>query len=102
MNAKQRIARIKELADKATPGPWWQDANGPSKVHHGNACDRVVTCHYDYDGTRLLMNGAANAAFIAAAREDVPWLLARLAKAEELLSYYTGSRDVREFLEGDE
>lgn len=67
------VAELERLEKAATPGPWWQD-QAEWKVHHGNACDRVVTCNHDENKVR-------DAEFIAYARNYLPAVLAALKEA---------------------
>jgi hypothetical protein len=77
------LAPIQARADAATPGPWWNDGHeiaiyqgepgGPGDVWIGETCT-----------TRLPDWGNANAAFIAAARQDVPALLAEVTRLREI------------------
>ncbi len=83
---KARIAAAKERADKATPGPWIRDgmsAAGGMIASFGGDAPPVCACG-DVDMSDE--NGAENdAAFIAAARADVPYLADQLSRAVELL-----------------
>lgn len=77
---REQIEELKRLEAEATPGPWWTDGNGPWKIHHGDACDRVVTCTPSPDvGT-----GTKNAALIAALRNAAPALLRAAERVREL------------------
>lgn len=76
-----RLAEIKARAEKATPGPWedgppaWY--RGRTNPEHGK---RPITA--GAEGTLANVYGAGNAAFVAHAREDIPYLLARIAALE--------------------
>lgn len=82
-----RLDEIKARADAATPGPWlldgpwWTDDGGPEPTALPCVVDasRALVV-FPPDATDVGMkrpeDRAANMAFIAAAREDVPWLLA--------------------------
>ena len=76
---------LRRLAEAATPGPW---SHSPSRGEAGRGFEAQV---WDANGEALLFfsdgrtigaEADANAAFIAAAREAVPLLLDRVAKAE--------------------
>jgi len=72
------LAEVRARTDAATPGPWeadgWEIHAEPGHVWVAESCDLDAK-----DG------GAANAAFIAHAREDVPFLLAELARRDAAL-----------------
>ena len=87
--AKQRITAIRERVEKATPEPWCVD-DGHSRYQWRVYCDdslgsQVADCTADV--CPLITDAArtANAAFIANAREDVPFLLDRIVVLEKLL-----------------
>ena len=81
----ERIAEIRERCDKATPGPWSVDEeSGDVWVP---SIWRSVAIIEDLD--LPLVNPAADRAFIAAARTDMPDLLAeveRLRRLEEAVT----------------
>ena len=77
-----RLDEIKARADVATPGPWhaWDRGIG-WEVHKGEEC--APGCGRSCDA----LNGEfrdtftrADAEFIAAAREDVPWLVSEVER----------------------
>ena len=77
-----RLGEIKARADVATPGPWhaWDRGIG-WEVHKGEEC--APGCGRSCDA----LNGEvrdtftrADAEFIAAAREDVPWLVSEVER----------------------
>jgi hypothetical protein len=70
------IARIRERADKATPGPWRYDAHGyiEGPVEGPDGIDIASLPGYDpqvYRQDEIRANGA----FLAASRADIPALL---------------------------
>lgn len=68
-----RIAAIEaRVADAATPGPWHRFVTAAEYDHVVNIDDTAYVAQMMYSG---------DAAFIAAAREDVPFLLAELKAA---------------------
>ena len=88
-----RLAEIKARADSATPGPWLQD--GPWWTDDGGPEPTALPCVVDVDralvvfppdatdvGMKRPEDRAANMAFIAAAREDVPWLVSEVERLE--------------------
>ncbi|HEV2237182.1 MAG TPA: hypothetical protein VGR57_11020 [Ktedonobacterales bacterium] len=79
--SKAELAAIRARAEQATPGPWHHGADG-GIVAEGSA---AAIARRDAGGT------AADADFIAAARTDIPRLLAGLATYHEIvaqLAYY--------------
>ena len=91
-----RLDEIKARADAATKGPWLQD--GPWWTDDGGSEPTALPCVVDAsralvvfppDATDVGMkrpeDRAANMAFIAAAREDVPWLVERVRACSSLL-----------------
>lgn len=77
--------RIAELLKDTTPGPWraetWHVGSPSGIVVHGSA-------HITNDN-----ESTANARFIAAARELVPALAARIAKLEAALEWYANEEN---------
>jgi hypothetical protein len=78
------LAAIKQRAEKATPGPWF--AHGatvspdPASDHHGWPPDPQCLAALN-DGEYVANpNAGADAEFIAAARGDVPALLAEIER----------------------
>ncbi len=75
MTPAERIAAIRAREQAATPGPWeikqWTDQTGE------------VESYLSID-----WSDEEDQDFIANARADIPWLLDRLARAEELLGRY--------------
>lgn len=70
-----RLDKIDDMARKATPGPWRANAS------YGHTEHGVVV--RGPGGVDKQLNN--DAAFIAVAREDVRWLVARLRQAEMVL-----------------
>lgn len=82
------IDEIEALLARATPGPWWNEGSPLSptgKVHHGGACNRVLTCHNDVDGTTADAND--NAALIVALRDAAPDLIAVVRAAAKVAQH---------------
>lgn len=80
----QRLAEIRERAEKATPGPWRSGIPG-------NFCVYAPDGMAERSGPLALMRGtredqASNRAFIAHARADIPYLLTQLAERERMLA----------------
>lgn len=81
------LRAIEERAAQATPGPWTKCE------HRVTVCVRSAPCHEDKSSDEICWDVTSDdAAFIAAAREDVPRLCAEvrrlqgeLGKAVELL-----------------
>jgi len=93
--AQDRTVQIKARADAATPGPWtWGDDDDSSPVVVAGDADPGPTIAYAFE--------QADRVFIAAARDDIPWLLAeneRLAAENAVLgdvavAYAAGYGDV--------
>ena len=97
MIAREELQRLRALTDAATPGPWsvqewrhWAEPSKPNFTLQYTANDRynagakfalaVIEKHGSGDGS-----SGANAAFIAAAREAVPALLAERDELRALL-----------------
>ena len=105
----ERIAEIAARAKAATPGPWHcgsshclADIPGGDKgihlalnslkrydapmfaaIRHAIANISIALLPKGTGWSGLTKRQKANAAFIAAAREDIPWLLAQLRKATD-------------------
>lgn len=76
MISEERLQGLERLASEATPGPWYQCKD--------KVCDRGpwYECR-DTDCYVFPINIARNAQFIAAAREAVPELIARVRQLEK-------------------
>ncbi len=85
--ASQRIAQIRTREQAATPGPWEHDTSGRGGYNlHGAWFGGYIPRNPPLGTPELWMaEKLADAAFISAARSDIPWLVARLQKAEALL-----------------
>jgi hypothetical protein len=88
-NAPTREEReaIRARVEKATPGPWlwgWSDHLVWLAVV-GGAASVICRIHNEVSGLPLTKEDQDNAAFIAAARYDVPRLLEALEEAERKL-----------------
>jgi hypothetical protein len=89
-----RIEEIRARVDAATPGPWGtsRDLNGTYTIKHGTRITREEGFGSDGDVAVLAGDEQAaysNGSFIARAREDVPFLLDRIAQLEALLALQT-------------
>jgi hypothetical protein len=91
-----RLDEIRARVEAATPGPWeWDDSEwhrgfyaqegrplGDRSIGELSAGDiDVLRAHIDEE---YLTGRLADAAFIAAAREDVPWLLAQIRRLRRI------------------
>lgn len=76
-DAEQRIAEIAAQAEKATPPPWTSQARAGDffAIVADEQGDRICSV----DGPWPTMGQKAHADFIAASREDIPWLLEQLS-----------------------
>ncbi len=68
------LAAIRERAEKATPGPWHTVGHDAPRLYAQGEGQAIG----EFYQPRGYGNAAANAAFIAAARSDVPALLAHI------------------------
>ena len=89
-----RIEEIRARHQAATPGPWGtsRDLNGTYTIKHGTYITREDGFGSDGDVAVLAGDEQAaysNGSFIARAREDVPYLLDRVAELEALLALQT-------------
>lgn len=95
-NIKERLKQIRERERVATRGPW-QALEGVPIGHPIRARalfehadhERMVITYRPKEGQPRSFAGD-DLLFIASARDDIPWLLERLQKAEDIL------RSVRE------
>jgi hypothetical protein len=74
--SKAELATIRGRVEQATPGPWHHGADGAIVAEGGAA----AIARLDSGGT------AADADFIAAARTDIPLLLATLSEYHEIVA----------------
>lgn len=89
---RETLARIRERADAATPGPWETDGTGEVSQHWSRpkpwetVVGTEVSCmSYCYGGSAKGVERAEDAKFIAAARADVPWLLEQVELRDKAL-----------------
>jgi hypothetical protein len=79
-----RLEEIRARAAAATPGPWHSNTRWHKRYAVGviepDGSEAILTSLNDY-----FTNFAANGDFIAHAREDIPYLLAKLKECEEAL-----------------
>lgn len=69
---KEELDALEALANASTPGPWVASGH---RVRASGDPDPIIS----------LWNGAYDAAFVAAARESTPRLIARVRELEEIL-----------------
>lgn len=94
------LAALKALADAATPGPW--EAGEYNRVTADGR--HILKCRDQYDGVRLAIhdNANADAAFIAAARDAVPELVAEVDRLRaELASHKRHAAYVANIIEDE-
>lgn len=87
VSGTDRLDEIRARADAATGGPWevrksrsgnnWIDGRNYDEIL---APETVECMAYCYGGSSMIRLDDMDAAFIAAARDDVPWLLAEVAR----------------------
>ena len=70
------LQHLKDLCAAATPGPW--EASGDPQ------CDGGGICAATHGRFVLVLSDATDAAFIAAAREALPKLIAEVERLERL------------------
>ena len=92
---EQRLQEIKQRAEKATPGPWkvYQDAIstriGTEFMHPQlNGPVPVITDAYHVGGAISIYIDAADAEFIAHAREDVPALVVEIERLQNTIALH--------------
>lgn len=68
-----RVSEIRARCEAATPGPWKIGRESPSGAQNVGTINGVLTAQ---------TTSESNASFIAHARDDIPYLLARAEKAE--------------------
>jgi hypothetical protein len=112
MSDEDRLVEIRERCEAATPGPWAADGDRVFPV----GWPAVATCHWQFgsvggpaghpmlkdhpDWGGGLWNARANADFIAAAREDVPYLLTEVERLRADVARLEEERDrLREALD---
>lgn len=88
MTDEQRLAEIRSRAEAATPGPWRAGLESP--LASPDAAYRIFAAARGavLSVARLYhaaLPNEANAAFVAHAREDVPYLLALVADLQRVL-----------------
>lgn len=96
MSHEQRLNEIRHRAEKATSGPWFLMLDGFSNKPPANcptvyATDeelRYIACFRDVSISGAATPNVANATFTAHARDDIPYLLDRVAVLERLVREY--------------
>lgn len=79
----ERLAEIEARVDAATPGPWHaRDRGIGHELHHGAADDCKQNWCEDVNGEHRETFRRGDAEFIAAARNDVPALLAEVRRLQ--------------------
>lgn len=80
-----RLAAIRERAERAAKGPWYGDVTGVYDDIDRKMCPMYTDSFGNLDSSEEEEESlaAATATFMAHAREDVPWLLAELARRED-------------------
>ena len=115
MITKDELERLKILADAATEGPWeyvetdtyvkdGMEWGGDDVIRQTKEDGIVVLNAFGGEGAGggwgAIDIEASDAAFIAAAREAVPALIADLERARDLLVMHQSSRDLSEVISG--
>jgi hypothetical protein len=77
-----RLGEIRERADKASAGPWRANEYQPASVWQ--TPPGIETLAIDLIASVPGTNRIADAVFIAAARADVPWLLAEVERLQRI------------------
>ena len=91
MLTRKQIDAIAARAEKATPGPWQFNEWGGVTMADGRPLARIDS---NFRGDHEWVDiDDSNAAFIAAARQDVPALCATIAELRELLYRIDGGLD---------
>ena len=123
-DTKTRLEEIEARANAATPGPWESDGTVNEGAYgSGEDCSegfqsyfvwsekgRIVDTlnsdvaevqeEFDEDGVHAWDHvGSQNTDFIAHAREDIPWLIARVKKLEARKSYDDGLEAAAKLIE---
>ena len=85
MLTPERLREIKERCERATPGPWWVDGD-PGYAERSRASLGKIDGVLIWGPPGETVGGeAANAQFVAHAREDVPLLVAEIERCWSLL-----------------
>lgn len=77
----EQLAEWRNLCQKTTPGPWRLEESG-GEFRQVGAMKAKIVAEYPWKFTKV---DAANFAFIVAAREALPLLLARVEQLERAL-----------------
>lgn len=95
---EKRLAEIQARAETATKGPWVTGGTAScGDVYFGTLVDPD---DHSEPGVMLGMTGQpADAEFIASAREDVPWLLAEVARLNaKLVNHEINKRELAKLI----
>jgi len=103
VKAKERLAEIRARAEKATSGPWGKygiEAAAMWESVPGQCIGSPANTEYIARVSGYALPLHANVDFITHSREDIPWLLDRIAELERLvpdaivLRYMTSHMDL--------
>lgn len=75
-DVRARLAEIRAREEAATPAPWRVENNQQDLNRWVSSDDQTLDINFGYLGNRT----QNDAAFVAHAREDVPWLLAEIER----------------------
>lgn len=81
----QRVDEIRERAEKATDGPWGYGVQKDIAVNPHGLAFLYGPANGNIDKMQAFTSD--DAAFIAHARSDIPWLLAEVARLRAALSF---------------
>jgi hypothetical protein len=83
------LKRWRDLAAKASPGPWRYDEREDAIVQvNGGLWGNVLTGEPTYEGNHGLSGAPEDIEFVAAAREAVPALLDEIERMRSLLAAF--------------
>lgn len=93
------LNRLRDLADKATPGPWEWDGTGVNNGLEGNfSFDWCSNGSPQFNGSEQNANEENDGAFIAAARDALPRLLSEVTDLRHTLGRFEEAAADREHM----
>lgn len=91
----ERLSEIKGRLEKATPGPWfadlgnWQIETHCEEFYRAGVCDFAPSSRDGCDPfPKSTVDPVQDAEFIAATRDDIPFLLSLLDEAVEMAEFF--------------
>jgi hypothetical protein len=85
--SREQLDAIRERCEKASPGPWWQASHRTKCAPTQDARElSTLLCHFQDEDAPRFWRWDTDGEFVAAARSDIPALLAHVSALEAELT----------------